>query len=404
MAGRQATGNQVDSRLQRRLSAPVVASQASSPRNGPNQVRFHFVDGAFLEISGAAAETYRVCFVDSRSDEILHETLITNNAWARTAIQYFMPWTLAVTRMSDQALVFAHRYDARQRRVYIALESRSLGDTLAWLPAVEEFRRVHGCRLICSTFMNPLFAAAYPAIEFVAPGETVHDLYAMYRLGFFYQDDGAIDKQRHPVDFRSQPLAKAACDSLGLPYRERRPQLAVADGPRPIIEPYVCIAVHATAQAKYWNNPDGWPTVVAYLIRRGLRVVLLSREGHEYMGNRAPPKAEVIPEGPLETVVGYLRHARFFIGIGSGLSWLAWAVGCRTCLISGFSDPWTEPAECLRIFPETVEVCTGCFNRYRLDPSDWNWCPVHGDDEARRFECTRAITPDHVIESIASWL
>ena len=37
-----------------------------------------------------------------------------------------------------------------------------------------------------------------------------------------------------------------------------------------------------------------------------------------------------------------LIKAKFFIGIGSGLSWLAWACNTKTVLVSGFSKEWCE--------------------------------------------------------------
>ena len=35
-------------------------------------------------------------------------------------------------------------------------------------------------------------------------------------------------------------------------------------------EPYACIAVQASTQAKLWNNPHGWREVIAALKERGL--------------------------------------------------------------------------------------------------------------------------------------
>ncbi len=43
--------------------------------------------------------------------------------------------------------------------------------------------------------------------------------------------------------------------------RSRRDRAPDADS-RPIAEPYVCIAVQSTTQAKYWNNPAGWREIV----------------------------------------------------------------------------------------------------------------------------------------------
>ena len=369
--------------------------RSASPAN-----TFHasFVDGAFLEIVGPEDETYRVDFIDTSTGEVVHRGHIRNNHWIRTARQYFTVWKIDAYRARDGVLAFSHRYDCRGRRVYIAVESRALGDTLAWFPSIEAFGRLHGCSITCSTFMNDLFRTGHPDLTFVEPGTTVHDLYAMYRLGWFYLPDGGIDRDRNIGDFRRQPLGESAYDILGLPYVETRPRIGRMDDPRPLEQRYVCLAVHATAQAKYWNNVDGWPQVVRFLHDKGYRVLLLSKEGAEYMGNRAPPGVTLVPEGPMEQVIRYLQHAAMFIGVGSGLAWLAWAVGCRTCLISGFSEPYTEMRDCIRIFPRT-QVCTGCFNRFRLDAADWNWCPEH-KDTPRMFECTRTITGAQVVEAI----
>jgi hypothetical protein len=46
--------------------------------------------------------------------------------------------------------------------------------------------------------------------------------------------------------------------------------------------------------------------------------------------------------------------------------------------------------------------CTGCVNRYRLDPGDWNWCPDN-KGTAKQFECSRVITGDYVIKQIEDY-
>ena len=52
----------------------------------------------------------------------------------------------------------------------ICFESKSLGDSLAWMPYVEKFRIDKKSKVICSTFKNDLFEKQYPEIEFVEPG------------------------------------------------------------------------------------------------------------------------------------------------------------------------------------------------------------------------------------------
>jgi len=92
-----------------------------------------------------------------------------------------------------------------------------------------------------------------------------------------------------------------------------------------------------------------------------------------------------------------------FIGLGSGLSWVAWALDVKTIVISGFSEPYTEFSSGIRLFNNDPLVCSGCFNRHRLDAGDWEWCPDHKNTD-RQFECTKTITPATVIEAVDSYL
>jgi autotransporter strand-loop-strand O-heptosyltransferase len=116
------------------------------------------------------------------------------------------------------------------------------------------------------------------------------------------------------------------------------------------------------------------------------------------MGNVNPSNVTQFPEGSLQNVIDDLQKCEFFIGLGSGLSWLAWSVGIPVVLISGFSEEWAETKlNTHRIINKNV--CHGCFNRHRLDPGDWNWCPEHKGTD-RMFECTKTISADEVITKI----
>jgi autotransporter strand-loop-strand O-heptosyltransferase len=94
-----------------------------------------------------------------------------------------------------------------------------------------------------------------------------------------------------------------------------------------------------------------------------------------------------------------LRHADFFIGLSSGLSWLAWAAGCTVVLISGFTHPSNEFATPYRVI--NWHACNSCWNdpRIRFDHKDFLWCPRHAGTP-RQFECTRLITASQVTQVI----
>lgn len=361
----------------------------------PVQVNYHNVDGLFFEILGGDNSTYDVQFKDKKSGTLVYRVDLSRNTWAKPNIKYYVDWEVTViNKNTNQASVF--NLDLENQRVYICLDSKSLGDTLAWFPYVEEFRKKHKCKVVCSTFWNQLFTEHYPEIEFVQPGEMVNNLKAMYTLGLFYIDTNP-DTNKHPDDPRVMPLQKIASDILGLDYREIRPLVK-----EPIVNEnksnQVCIAVHSTSQAKYWNNPFGWQDVVNWLRDKGYTVKLLSEEGTDFMGNKAPTGVVLHPKGSIESVMEEMKKSKAFIGLGSGLSWLSWTLNVPTAIISGFSYKWAEMQDCIRI-TAPKGVCQGCFNRVRLNAGDWNWCPDH-KGTPRQFECSREITSDMVIREL----
>jgi autotransporter strand-loop-strand O-heptosyltransferase len=365
--------------------------------NVKNIVTISYVNGATVNISGNIPATYRVQFFDKRKNIIHFETEIKNNCWAKCNIEYFVDWNIKV--WDGDTLFYEENFDASTKRVYIALGSKALGDTLAWFPYVEEFGKVHNCKMVTSTFHNDMLQKQYPNIEFVNPGDVVENLYAMYSLGLFYTGDGNINLYKNPSDPKTQTMQKMGSDILGLEYKEIKPKLNKKNLKK---EKLVTIAIHGTAQAKYWNNPTGWQEVIDWLKGRGYRVRLLSKEQSGYMGNFEPKGIEKHPWGPLELVMDEMEKSQAFIGIGSGLSWLSWALDVPTVLISGFSYDWAEMQDCIRISTPKGK-CEGCFNRLRLDAGDWNWCPDHKRTE-RQFECTKSITSEMVIEQLEKFL
>jgi len=354
----------------------------------------NFVNGPFIEISNSPYENHIVSFINKSTNEVEHSQKIGNNCWVRANKKYFVDWKIKVEDDKGK-LIFEHDYNAKDKRVYIALDSKSLGDTLAWFPYVDEFRKKHNCKVICSTFHNHLFQDQYPEIEFIKPGETANGLYAMYTIGWFYFSDGKMDLNRNVSDFRCMPLQQTSSDILGLEFKEVVPKLK-----KPLVakKKQIAIAIHGTAQAKYWNNPNGWQEVIDWLNSKGYQVKLLSKEGNDYMGNTHPKNIIQHPEGPIELVINELSQSEAFIGIGSGLSWLSWATKIPTILVSGFSKDYTEPSSCYRITAPEGK-CNGCFNTHQLDAGDWNWCPVHKGTD-RQFECSKSITSEMVIEKL----
>jgi autotransporter strand-loop-strand O-heptosyltransferase len=364
-----------------------------------NKVTYHFVRGPFVEITGPNTAKYTVEFIDNSTGELKYKTTIGNNCWCKCSIEYFVEWKIKI--FENGKLWNEFTYDASNKRVYVALDSRALGDTLSWFPYLEEFRKKHNCKLVASTFMNDFFTSEYPEIEFIKPGDTADNLYAMYCIGLFYNEDDSINLFKNPIDPKTVTLQKMCSDILGLPFKEIKPKLQRKNPPLQKIN-QVCIGVFGTAQSKFWNNPTGWQEVVDWLNNKGYTVKLISKEGDDYMGNKLPYGIVKHPNGPIELVMDELKKSKAFIGIGSGLSWLSWSLDVPTVLISGFSYDWAEMEDCIRIAAPKGK-CEGCFNRVRLNAGDWNWCPDHKGTE-RQFECTKSITSEMVIKELEKFL
>ncbi len=358
---------------------------------------------------------WRVRLRDLDTGNILFESE-NKGALVNSSKRWFVRFGIEVWAVEEdvQRLVFSHEYAAKGREVLIQFPVGTLGDPLAWFPYAARFAARHpGCRVTCalSGLIIPVLRDAYPALTFVTHEEVVEQrlaeaAYASYSLGLFF-DDAACDWQ--PTDFRHVGLHRTAGYILGVGPEEEAPRLSFPDDTRPIPEPYVCIAVQSSSGCKFWNNPQGWREVVAFLKRHGYRVICIDQKpvhGSGLMWTQIPHGAEdETGDRPLAERARWLRHADFFVGLSSGLAWLAWAAGCPVVLISGFTHPDNEFATPWRVI--NFHACNSCWNdpKVRFDHKDFLWCPRHAGT-SRQFECTRLITAaqvTRVIETIPAF-
>tara|TARA_R110000744_G_scaffold168212_1_gene285833 strand:- start:318 stop:1526 length:1209 start_codon:yes stop_codon:yes gene_type:complete len=369
-----------------------------------NSFTINFVKGAQLEIQGKLDKKYKVQFINQKNNKIVHEGEIKNNMWSKTSTEYFVDYNVKVIDLDENKVVFTHDFKAENKKVYIHFASKSLGDTIAWFPYAEEFRKLHKCELVVSTFHNEMFEKNYPNIKFINPGETQYNLYAMYEIGWHYDEKGNINYNYNISDFRKYGLQKCSYENLGIEEKEIKPNLTFKNTGPTIEGDYVVIAPHGSSHAKYWNRPGGWQSVIDYLNDSGYKVVMITQEplGDEWhdskLGGTLTGVIDKTGDHPLSERANDMMNAKAFIGIGSGLSWLAWALNAPVVMISGFSEAYSEFKDCERV-STPPNNCTGCFNRVRLDPGDWGWCPDHKDTD-RMFECTKSISSHEVISAI----
>jgi len=377
---------------------PAFPGPAAAPtREGPKGIRYDFNLGARVVVPEG---TWRVQLRDLDSGNILFDTNCSGS-FINSSKRFFVRFRIEVWEKGES--VFRHDYAAAGEDVLIQFPVGTLGDPMGWFPYAVKFQEKHGCKLTCamSEALIPLFRDAYPHISFITTDEVKPEkYYATYSIGLFFDDAEHIWQ---PTDFRHVGLHRTAGYILGVDPEEVAPRIAIPDPSRPLDEPYVVIATQASTQCKYWNNPAGWREIVRYLKEAGYRVVCIDKfpvNGHGIVWNHIPHGVQdETGDRPLAERARWLRHAEFFVGLSSGLSWLSWAVGTPTVLISGFTHPTNEFHTPYRVF--NYHACNGCWNdvRHRFDHHDFLWCPRHANTP-RQFECTRLITADHVKDTI----
>ncbi len=375
--------------------APYPKPAAVPTRLGAQGIRFDFNLGARVALP--EGKPWRIRLTDRETGNIIFESS-AGAAFVNSTKRYFIRFGIEVFD-ADQK-IFSHDYDAAGEEILIQFPVGTLGDTMGWFPYAVKFLEAHRCKLTCAMagVLIPLFQDAYPEITFVTHEEVKPELYyASYCIGLFFDDEARVWQ---PCDFRLVGLHRTAGYILGVDPTEAAPRLGIADDGPPIAEPYVCIATQSTTQAKYWNNPNGWRELVAFLKARGLRVICIDQKpvhGGGIVWNHIPHGAEdETGDRPLAERVRWLRHAKAFIGLSSGLSWLAWAAGTPVVMIAGFTHPTNEFTTPFRVI--NYHACNSCWNdvRHRFDHKDFLYCPRHANT-ARQFECTRLITAAQVI-------
>ena len=350
------------------------------------EVIIYNVDGFYIELKSNTDKKYKVDILDG--DKIIYTSNLSSGMYSKLNRTYYTKWRVKI--YDGDTLITDYNLDLSGSRVFIVFESSSLGDTLAWMPYCEEFRKKHNCHVIVSSFMNSMFQDQYPEIEFVDRGVSVQNIKSLYRLGWFY------DKDKEPEEPNTIPLQKAATNILGLDFTEIRPKLSFTPGPRPIDEKYITIGMSTTAGCKEWSNPNGWQTLINHLNSLGYKVAVIQKESFSGIEN----VLDWTGDRPLQERMSQIYHSEFYIGLGSGLSWLAWAVNKHVVMISNFSEDGHEFTDNTTRITNPL-VCNGCWNNpnFKFDKGDWYWCPEHKGTE-RQFECHKSITPEMVINQI----
>jgi autotransporter strand-loop-strand O-heptosyltransferase len=353
-----------------------------------NEIIIDYKESPKVTIKGNNKEDYFVEFIDSSNNKIIHSSTIKNGMWTSCNREWFTKWIIKVNGK------IVDRFNLENKRVYIELGSKALGDTIAWTPYVVKFAKKYNCKVVCTTFHNEWFENIpdYKDIEFVNHGKA-GDYYIKYNIGWYknLEDNNWDRKEMNPTPVNLIPLQQTATDILGLEFEEFNLGVDLGKGRVPIYEKYVVFGPQATSGCKEWNI-DKWKELSVKFIEAGYKVVICSLRSYDI-----PNTIEC--NGELEVTATHLKHADAFIGLGSGLSWLNWALGKRTYMINGFAKEGHEFKD--NLIKITNDVCIKCWNDpvHTFDPGDWNWCPVYKGSELQHI-CQQSITVNQVFNII----
>lgn len=361
----------------------------------PDTFKVQWSNGPRLHVEQLDLATWRAEFWDD-TDLIYSTGELEDRYWYQPSRKWWTDWTIKIYR--DNQLYTEIQPDLVNQDLTVTFDSSSLGDTLSFMGQMTMIKQRHS--------VDRVFVKCHKPWLFDWKRYATHNIYPLtwdqpstyhsQTIGVYYTMEEPWNSNEHRYDWRQIPLGKIAADRLDLEYWETRPFMApdFLKAKTKSKRAHICIATQSTAQAKYWNHPTGWQEVVDWCNKNGLDVHHASKEGTKLKG------VQQLPE-PLEKVAASINSAQCFIGISSGLSWFAWALGAEVIMISGFTDEYVEfEDQCTRIINK--QTCHGCWGWDTFDKGDWNWCPSWKGTH-RQFECSKQIQPSQVINQLEKW-
>ena len=355
----------------------------------------------------------------------------------QTKIKYFVKWEIIINDTQNGNILLDHVLNLDGKLVAVHFPIGALGDTIAWYKWIPRFMEINKCyvNLCINPNVHELFNIGKPNgyddgdryCIFMGKQEASNSAiqyYATYRVGMFYGENKETDDYyNQPIDYRVCGLSNIAAHILGIPYgdiikfQHVKPQyderklwdidkLKTELG---IKRPYIVIATKTTCYAKHWLNPFGWLDVIDHFskdydivcIDRDLICVGQNKDNPAQTAAFVTPPNCIIDAGskPLMERLTLIKHAAAFVGLSSGLSWLAWLTGTPVVMISNFTAPHNEFYTPYRIM--NFGVCNSCWNdgKEKFINADFFYCPRHRNDK-KAWECQRMITSKLVIDTI----
>ena len=295
-------------------------------------------------------------------------------------------------------------------KIYVTIKCNSfaLGDTLACVAVVEHYRQTFNLPKIyfdCIDWMWEYFAPAYTNIEFTKIENP--EIILNYHFDLPVQKGFAFDLYQIPISFKKEFVWDFVKPKIVYKPKAKRQ----------ILNPYFVFSMHSTAQVKYWNSgkrtdqtqSPRWRDLCVLLENIGIEGVLVDKHygfGTAPYWNEPPENCKKVIGRPFNEVLEMLIYAEFFVGLSSGMSWVALALGKKTCMIA----PWaydenefgSSHEEHIRI--QSKSHCTDCWSALSqtFNKNDWYWCPLK-QNTSEEFSCSSSIQAKDVINELKKY-
>lgn len=285
--------------------------------------------------------------------------------------------------------------------------SLALGDTLACVAVVEHYQNVFSIDMVnfdCADWLWKYLQPAYPNINFTKLDSP--DLLLNYHFDLPVQKGYAFELFQIPVAYKYE-----------FDWVFINPKLHFKPTYKYILNEYFTFSMHSTAQIKYWNsgnrqdqnNSPKWRDLNLLLSNIGIEGVLVDKHygfGQAPYWNEPPKNCKVIVGRPFDEILNTIYFSRFYVGLSSGLSWVALAMGKKTCMIA----PWTyadnefgnSSENHIRIMSKAS--CTDCWSKLsqNFDKGNWYWCPLKQNTKDE-YICSSSIEPKDVFKEIKKY-
>ena len=88
----------------------------------------NFIQGAYLEIKSGGTDEYYCEFINKSTSQVVYTTTLKSHHWSRVNKKYFIDWNVKIYQHNK--LIYDYHFNCEGKRVFIVLDSKSLGDTL----------------------------------------------------------------------------------------------------------------------------------------------------------------------------------------------------------------------------------------------------------------------------------